>query len=197
LIFDALLVAPVLEAGVKSWNVWLPPSARWFEFRTFKEMATGYITVPMTATGDVPVYIRGGAVIAVRRTQRKSSHLMGKDPFELIVALDGNGTAEGRLYVDDGHTFAYEKGGFVYKRFVFQGNELTASDYIENDAETNFVIGCKTVIGKVIILGMKSTPKRAADAEGKTLRLEVQDNMVAVRKVLLPLKENWNITFIY
>jgi alpha 1,3-glucosidase len=197
LIFDALLVAPVLEPGVKSWGVWLPPSARWFEFRTFKEMATGHITVPMTTTGDVPAYIRGGAIIAVRRTQRKSSHLMGRDPFELIVALDGNGAAEGRLYVDDGHTFAYDKGAFVYKRFVFSGDELAASDYLENDADADFVTGCKTVIGKIVILGMNRTPKRATDASGKALRLEVQDKVVAIRKALLPIKENWNITFIY
>jgi alpha-glucosidase (family GH31 glycosyl hydrolase) len=79
LIFDAFLVAPVLEAGVKSRGVWLPPSASWFDFRSFKEVATGHHS-PMATTGDFPAYIRGATVIAVRRTQRKSSPLTGKDP---------------------------------------------------------------------------------------------------------------------
>jgi alpha 1,3-glucosidase len=198
LISDSLLVAPVLESSVKSWPIYLPPNARWFDYRTFAEVSpTGHIQVVISDTADVPAYIRGGRIIPIKRTKRKSSELMEHDPFELVVALDGDGTAEGRLYVDDGRTFAYEKGEFVYKRFVFTGSELTASDFGASDAKSPFVTACRTAIEKIVIVGLGKVLKKATDAKGKTLRLEARGQVVAIAKPSLLVKDDWKITFTY
>ena len=37
---------------------------------------------------------------------RRSSKLMKSDPYTLVIALDEEGSASGKLYVDDGETFA-------------------------------------------------------------------------------------------
>jgi alpha 1,3-glucosidase len=43
---------------------------------------------------------------------------MWRDPLTLVVALDSSGqAASGHLYLDDGDTFAYEKGDFVWRGF--------------------------------------------------------------------------------
>ena len=46
------------------------------------------------------------------------SHLAGQDdPYTLVVALDSKGCAEGELYVDDGKSFAFERGVFAHRHF--------------------------------------------------------------------------------
>jgi len=34
--------------------------------------------------------------------------------------------AEGDLYVDDGYTFDYKNGAYIYMKFTFQGGRLVA-----------------------------------------------------------------------
>jgi alpha 1,3-glucosidase len=43
---------------------------------------------------------------------------MNQDPFTLRVALSKAGSARGQLYLDDGVTYAHEKGNFVWREFV-------------------------------------------------------------------------------
>ena len=43
---------------------------------------------------------------------------MKNDPFTLGVALSKAGSARGELYLDDGVTYAHEKGHFVWREFV-------------------------------------------------------------------------------
>jgi alpha 1,3-glucosidase len=41
---------------------------------------------------------------------------MAHDPFTLVVALDAAGKAEGDLYLDDGHSFAFTQGAYLHRR---------------------------------------------------------------------------------
>ena len=43
---------------------------------------------------------------------------MKNDPFTLRVALSKIGSARGELYLDDGVTYAHEKGDFVWREFT-------------------------------------------------------------------------------
>jgi alpha 1,3-glucosidase len=193
MIFDSLLVAPVLEPGVKEWTVYLPGSGRWFEYKTLKEIKRKEVHVPLVKLGDVPAYIRGGKIIAVRRKMRPTSELMLRDPFELIVALDEKGQAEGRVYIDDGHSFAYENGGFLYRQFLFDNGVLTAETFLEGDYEKSFVKGYQNMVVKIVIVGLKRPPKGARDQNGKVIKMVVHGELVLLRKTRLPMKEDWKI----
>lgn len=47
--------------------------------------------------------------------------------FHLCPALVRHqGEAEGDLYIDDGHTFAYKNGAFAYMKFSFKQGKLVA-----------------------------------------------------------------------
>ena len=48
-----------------------------------------------------------------------------QDPFTLIVVLDQQGSAAGSLYLDDGHSYAYEKGSFSKSAISFQKGVLS------------------------------------------------------------------------
>ena len=48
--------------------------------------------------------------------------------FQVIV-LNSTGQAEGELYVDDGHSYNFQEGAFLHRRFVFANGQLSNSDY--------------------------------------------------------------------
>lgn len=54
----------------------------------------------------------------IRDRPRRSTATMVADPFTLVVALDESGKAEGDLYLDDGHSFAFTKGAYLHRRYV-------------------------------------------------------------------------------
>jgi alpha 1,3-glucosidase len=197
IVFDCLLVAPILEPGAKTWTIYLPFGSRWFDYKTLKEIVGREFVMSLVNVRDIPVFIRGGKIIAVRRTQRKSLELMIRDPFELIIAVNENGFAEGRIYVDDGHTFDYQNGGFLYRKFVFENGVLKSQDYLVSDRESQFVNAYQCVIGKIVILGLKQMPKNAKDGTGKTLKLEIHGGNVALRKTGLPVKGDWKVTLTF
>ena len=50
---------------------------------------------------------------------------MEKLPF-CFFFLSVQAEAEGDLYVDDGYTFDYKRGAYIYMKFAFRGGRLTA-----------------------------------------------------------------------
>ena len=58
---------------------------------------------------DIPMLLKGGSIIPMKTRYRRSSKLMKSDPYTLVIALDEEGSASGKLYVDDGETFAQEQ----------------------------------------------------------------------------------------
>lgn len=53
---------------------------------------------------------------------------MVADPYTLVVALDEDGMAEGKLYLDDGESYDYRKtdgAGKTTQRFSFSGGVLS------------------------------------------------------------------------
>jgi hypothetical protein len=48
-------------------------------------------------------------------------------PLTLVIAGDEHGESEGFIYMDDGITYAYEKGEFIHRKFTLKGGVLTAS----------------------------------------------------------------------
>ena len=86
----AILVKPVTEAGQQSVSVYLPPSAKWYHYESFEAVsdATPTITVDTKSLATVPVFLRGGQIVARKDRIRRSSALTVRDPFTLVVALD-------------------------------------------------------------------------------------------------------------
>ncbi|KAL8274845.1 hypothetical protein Esti_001251 [Eimeria stiedai] len=65
----------------------------------------------------IPVFVRGGCILAARETPRPSALLGMQEPITLHVYLSPEGVAEGRVYLDDGVSFRCREGRFLYVRF--------------------------------------------------------------------------------
>eukprot|EP01132_Coremiostelium_polycephalum_P008341 gene8341-10246_t len=189
---SALLVRPVTHEGQKSVKVVLPggPNSKtqWFDVETSKKYQASTIDME-TPLEKIPVFQRGGTIIPKKERVRRSSDQMKTDPYTLRIALDSNQQAYGELYVDDEHTFDYQKGSYLYKSFTYKDQSLTMSDISGNSKFKN-----SNVIERIVILGLDKTPSKV-EVDGKSLGFEFDKttNSLTIRKPDLPISSNWKL----
>uniref|UniRef100_A0A8C7J6J6 Neutral alpha-glucosidase AB n=1 Tax=Oncorhynchus kisutch TaxID=8019 RepID=A0A8C7J6J6_ONCKI len=119
-----LLVHPVTEEGARGVTAYLPGKGEvWFDVHTFqKHNGAQNLYIPVTIS-SIPVFQRGGSIIPRKARVRRSSSCMEHDPYTLFVAL----SPKGELYIDDGHTFNFDKQKqFIHRRFSFANNALSS-----------------------------------------------------------------------
>ncbi|KAF8963588.1 alpha glucosidase [Flammula alnicola] len=122
---SGLLVKPVTEKDAREAKVYLAEDQVYYDYFTnlaYRGTSKGKeISVP-AALDQLPLFIRGGSILATRERPRRSSPLMKRDPFTLRVALSKAGNARGELYLDDGVTYDHLKGQFIWREFVAEKN---------------------------------------------------------------------------
>jgi alpha-glucosidase (family GH31 glycosyl hydrolase) len=67
------LVAPVVEAGQKGKEVYFPKSSDWIDFYTGQRYTGGSTHTVATAPDHIPVFVRGGAIIAMCREAKQTA----------------------------------------------------------------------------------------------------------------------------
>jgi alpha 1,3-glucosidase len=123
-----------------------------------------------TPLSSFPLLLQGGHIIPIRQRVRRSSPLMWQDPFTLIISLSKEGTASGKLYLDDGVGYDYEKGEYILRQYDYSsgtlrstaksspsiaGNSVNTYDPRNNWAQA---IG-HVRVERIVILGLKAEPK--------------------------------------
>uniref|UniRef100_A0A9J8BZS7 Glucosidase II alpha subunit b n=1 Tax=Cyprinus carpio carpio TaxID=630221 RepID=A0A9J8BZS7_CYPCA len=125
LIGSDLLVHPVTEEGSRGVTAYLPGAGEvWYDVHTFqKHNGAQNLYIPVTLS-SIPVFQRGGSIIPRKDRVRRSSACMENDPYTLYVALSPKKFAEGKLYIDDGHSFNYDtKKEFIHRSLTFANNK--------------------------------------------------------------------------
>ena len=103
----SLLVSPVTEPGVTSWQTYLPVNeGGWYDYYTGRHYEGGQSVTTTVAADYIPVFVRAGSIIPL------------KDD-EVLLYPGANGTFT--LYEDDGVTRDYEKG--QCSRITFQWDD--------------------------------------------------------------------------
>jgi alpha-glucosidase/alpha-D-xyloside xylohydrolase len=118
-----MLVAPVVERGATSRNVYLPKGA-WFDFWTNERVEGGREIDRPVDLATTPLYVRAGAVLPMGPVKQYSEEPTS-EPTTLVVYPGANGTSY--LYDDDGKSFDYRKGAFMRVAMEWQdaGRQLT------------------------------------------------------------------------
>jgi alpha-glucosidase (family GH31 glycosyl hydrolase) len=115
LLGDHLLVAP-LAPTAKSRRVLLPPG-RWYDFYTGR-LAGADQTIEVTpALAEIPLFVRDGALIPLLAGEWQHVPAAG-ETAPLEIRHYGEAPGRGRVYDDDGETFAYERGEFSWTRLA-------------------------------------------------------------------------------
>jgi alpha-D-xyloside xylohydrolase len=103
----AFLVAPVTAQGATSRKVYLPAGTDWYNYWT-NERVKGGQTIDVSAPIDtLPLFVRAGSIIPLG-----SEILSTAEPQKIAsVRVYPGANGDFTLFNDDGHTYAYEKGG--------------------------------------------------------------------------------------
>uniref|UniRef100_A0A3B3CK28 Glucosidase II alpha subunit b n=2 Tax=Oryzias melastigma TaxID=30732 RepID=A0A3B3CK28_ORYME len=195
LIGQNLLVHPVTEEGSRGVTAYLPGKEEvWFDIHTFqKHNGAQNLYIPVTMS-SIPVFQRGGSIIPRKMRVRRSSSCMEHDPYTLFVALNARGLAEGELYIDDGHTFNYEKKEFIYRRLSFSNHVLSSVNLVPDSHFTT-----NSWIERIVIIGSSKPAKvtlKTADGNESQLEFDFDASMsvVTVRKPGMNAGADWTVT---
>ncbi|XP_074128536.1 neutral alpha-glucosidase AB isoform X2 [Sminthopsis crassicaudata] len=192
---DSLLVHPVAEPGARGVQVYLPGQGEvWYDVQSYqKHHGPQTLYLPVTLS-SIPVFQRGGTIIPRWERVRRSSDCMKDDPITLYVAISPQGTAEGELYLDDGHTFNYQtQNEFLLRKFTFSGNTLTSSS-----ADPRGHWETPIWIERVVILGAGKPASVLLRSEGLpesvlTFHHSAETSVLTLRKPGVRVSADWSI----
>ena len=110
---DALLVAPVCEAGATSRQVYLP-AGEWYDFWT-DERHSGPATIDVDAPLErIPLFVRAGSVLPSWPVMQH----IGEKRLDRLILQAYAGEGKSWLYEDDGHSLGYERGEYRLTNLV-------------------------------------------------------------------------------
>ncbi|XP_058294797.1 neutral alpha-glucosidase AB [Hylobates moloch] len=195
LLGDALLVHPVSDSGAHGVQVYLPGQGEvWYDIQSYqKHHGPQTLYLPVTLS-SIPVFQRGGSIVPRWMRVRRSSECMKDDPITLFVALSPQGTAQGELFLDDGHTFNYQtRQEFLLRRFSFSGNTLVSSSADpEGHFETPIWIERVVIIGAgkpaAVVLQTKGSPESRL-----SFQHDPETSVLVLRKPGINVASDWSI----
>jgi alpha-glucosidase/alpha-D-xyloside xylohydrolase len=104
-----VLVAPVVEKGASSRDIYLP-AGRWYDFWDESAHDGGQRVNRAVDLATLPLYVRAGAVLPLGPVKQYSSEQVdGPLTLQVYPGADGAFT----LYEDDGQTFDYTRGAWM------------------------------------------------------------------------------------
>jgi alpha 1,3-glucosidase len=135
---------------------------------------------------------------------------MQEDPYTLYVALDIHQKSEGDLYIDDGHSYAFQKGRYAYKRFDFQDYVLTSKSVQLPEmavADASYRPGNR--IERIVVLGFAGGPRgwcASMNVDGEMIDLDAApgkmyvgehgaDVALVIRSPPIAAADDWEIRF--
>jgi alpha-glucosidase len=107
---DAFLAAPVVRAGERGREVYLP-KGRWYDFWSDTAITGGDMIRVDAPLDRMPLYVRGGSIVPTTEPMNFTGEKRW-DPIRFEIYPDDAGAASGSLYEDDGQTPAYQGGAF-------------------------------------------------------------------------------------
>jgi alpha-D-xyloside xylohydrolase len=141
----AFLVAPITEAGVKEWSVYLPNSTIWYNFWTGKRFNGGQTIITDAPVDKIPLFVKAGSIIPMGKIIQYAAEQ--SDTLEIRVYKGADGRFE--LYEDEDDNYDYEKG--KYSIISFKWNEKTESLTI-GDKQGNYPGSLKKRIFNIVYI---------------------------------------------
>ncbi len=128
----SILVAPITEAGVDEWSVYLPKTNGWYDFWTGKKYNGGKKISIVAPLDRIPLFVRAGAILPIGpKEQYAFEEKWDKLEIRIYEGSDGEFT----LYQDEGDNYNYETGAF--STITFTWNDIKKTLTI-NDRQGSF-----------------------------------------------------------
>jgi alpha-D-xyloside xylohydrolase len=113
----SLLVNPVTEKGVETWNTYLPKTpGGWYDFRTNQHYEGGQTVITSVDLSTIPVFAKAGSIVVTGRDVQSTSESQSS---ELTIHVYPGADAIFDLYDDEGINYNYEKGKYSLVRITW------------------------------------------------------------------------------
>ncbi|XP_071566173.1 lysosomal alpha-glucosidase isoform X1 [Temnothorax nylanderi] len=151
---SALMINPVLEEDKTEIAVYVPRGL-WYDYYTLKSFFSigKHYTLP-APIDNIPLLVRGGSILPAQKPGVTTTESR-KNDFELIVALDEAGNANGELYWDDGDNLDTIKN----KEYLWQSFTANQSNLVNIKMDKSY-FNKEVILGKVQILGLQQQVSR-------------------------------------
>ncbi|CAJ0962009.1 unnamed protein product, partial [Mesorhabditis belari] len=197
---EALLVRAVVDKDATSVEVTLPSGENkdtlWYDWESGVERPAGlnHVDAPLQ---KIPVFQRGGTIVPTWQRIRRAASLMKEDPLTLIIALDKNGAAKGRIYLDDMETFDYKNlNNFCISEFSYATNSPKEAKITGKHADSNGAFKPVNWVERIEVRGVPSEPSKVISSRGLTLPFAYDRDarLLSIRKPGDFAGEDWTIT---
>ena len=102
----ALLVAPVVEQGATTREVYLPAGSDWFNYWTNERVKGGQTLLVNAPIDTLPLFVRAGSILPMAAPARSAGDRQTIASVRVYPGADADFT----LYADDGTSYSYEEG---------------------------------------------------------------------------------------
>ncbi|KDQ16377.1 glycoside hydrolase family 31 protein [Botryobasidium botryosum FD-172 SS1] len=172
---DSILVSPVTEEDATSVEIYLPDDI-FYDFLKYTPVRGHGEKIVLTDVDltQIPVHIRGGAIIPLRQSSAMTTVDLRKQDFEIVVAPGLNGSASGELYIDDG--VSLEQQAITDIRFSFSNGKLEATGVFEY--ETSAKVQNVTFLG--VEAGEHTVLINAKEVDQSRIRYDPETKAMAV-----------------
>lgn len=173
---DALLVTPVLHNGVNESHGVFPGANEtevYYDWYTLhKQNFTAGTNETLAAPlGHIPFHIRGGHILPMQEPAYTTAESRNNS-FHLLAALAMDGTALGKLYLDDGESQQVTSALFV--DFVIQDQKLLISPY------GNFHV--RPALDSIKVLGIQNEPS-SVTFNNETVSFSFENSTIIVQNL--------------
>ncbi|KAK0441270.1 glycoside hydrolase family 31 protein [Armillaria borealis] len=183
---DSILVSPVTDEDSTTVTVYIPNDT-FYDFLSLAPIERAGQQVTFTNVGftDIPVFIKGGSILPLRVQSTMTTAELRKEAFEFVVAPHANGTATGKLYLDDG--VSIKPNATTEVEMSFSNGKLVVS------GSFGFEVGVD--VARVLVLGVEDEPD-SVHVNNQTAESEYdEDKKVLDISVELPLNQAFSVSF--
>lgn len=204
---SGVLVKPVTEENAQLIDVLIPDLELYYSFDNGNALLNATtVSGPTSVTKSVdlqtiPIFLKGGSIIATKSRHRRSSKLMFHDPFTLTVALDKNGNAKGKLYMDDGESFDFENSGeFLDIEFEVSNDSKSITSRVISSPNILAKELADVVFEKIVILsdGFLQDYESASvqqNNEKKSISVKTEGKLITLVNPKISVISNWVLKF--
>jgi alpha-glucosidase len=185
-----LLVSPVLTEMVDQHEVHLPPGD-WYDYWNGTKHASAEKIKSHLELDQMPLYVRAGAIIPEQPLVQNTIQIPD-GPLELRVYPGAD--CRGSLYLDDGHTNAYQKDGFVRIGYSCRASEnsVTISSAVWQGSYQPWWTSIK-----LEVYGAGHAPKEVREGDQAVKDWRFDDENHSVTFTLPDSRSGWTVSVTY
>lgn len=172
------LVAPIVNAGAKTQEVYFPKDSNWFDFYTGEKFAGGQMKAVATHEEYIPTFVRGGAIIPMAKRMQSTKEYDG-NTLELHYFYDtAENKSETGLYNDDGLTRNADKNK-MFEEMEFEAEKRRNKIDFELSSEYGEKFSPQTKNIEIVLHNLDSKPKKVRSG-WKKLNFTQDKNAVSI-----------------